>query len=333
MSFELMLMDKERYSKSEMLRREILTDKQTKEQVMYYIFKDEELVYVGITNNFARRAAQHYSMDGDKKVLYKSMKKYGLDVFDIYIAEEFSYRNSAVEREKEQIRFFKGLGLARYNSENILENIHGTNIGIQPYTKFDAKEMVDVAKKRANIILKSAIDNIESNILEDILDYNSRELEMFLAYRISTLDKNKDKDRVIESNRYSNIYDYNDCDESFEYDYMAFHFDSIENTVEAMVDILSRIFYSSEVSTEIHEEYFNYAKDIIENVYENSPPIEQYIFALLFCGNYNIEDARYTLGMDEHEMNEYLYNILGEGLLYHCLHQTFYNEGVLHFDR
>ena len=324
-------MEKDRYSKSEMLRRDILTDKQTKEQVMYYVFKDEELVYVGITNNFVRRVAQHYSMDGDKKVLYKAMKKYGLDVFDIYIAEEFSYRGSAVEREKEQIRFFKGLGLARYNSENILENIHGTNIGIQPYTKFDAKEMVDVAKKRANIIFKSAIDNIESNILEDILDYDSRELEMFLAYRISTLDKNKEKE--IKSNRYSNIYDYDYYDESFEYDYMSLHFDNMESTVEEIVDILSNIFYSPEVSTEIHEEYFDYAKDIIENVYENSPPIEQYIFALLFCGNYNIEDVRYTLDMDEHEMNRYLHNILGEGFLYHCLYQTFYNEGMLHFDR
>lgn len=327
-------MGKERYSKSEMLRRDILTDKQTKEQVMYYIFKDEELVYVGITNNFVRRAAQHYSMDGDKKVLYKSMKKYGLDVFDIYIAEEFSYRDSAVKREKEQIRFFKGLGLSRYNSENILENIHGTNIGIQPYTKFDAKEMINTAKKRANTILKSAIENIESNILEDVLDHDSRELEMFLAYRISTLDKNKV--RGIKSSRHSNVYDYDDyddCGESFEYDYMTLHFDNMDSTVEAMVDILSSIFYSAEVSTEIHEEYFDYAKDIIENVYENSSPIEQYIFALLFCGNYNIEDARYTLGMDEHEMNEYLHNILGEGFLYHCLYQTFYNEGVLHFDR
>ena len=43
------------YSKSKMLEKGLLSVEQTLPQVLYYIFKEEELVYIGITNDFNRR--------------------------------------------------------------------------------------------------------------------------------------------------------------------------------------------------------------------------------------------------------------------------------------
>lgn len=315
------------YSKSKMLDKGLLSIEQTLPQVLYYIFKKEELVYVGITSNFNRRYQQHFSMVGDK-VLYKSMRKYGADVFDMYIAEEFQYRDLAINREKESIQYFKGIGLAKYNIENIFENINGTNKYVQPYRSFDAKEAIGAANKRSKLIRDEVIRNIEEGIMSDVLDYDTRELEMYLIYRISTLNKNQD--------RYMSGYSeetYERYHDDLDYEQIAYSRADMDRVIEALVDVIGSFIYSPIISTEIHNEYYEYVKDIIEYMYDTSTPVEQYIFVLLFLDRYDIDDVIYVLNIDRNELNEHLVNILGEGLVTYSMHEELFNQGVRYFDK
>lgn len=320
-------MSKVMYSKSKMLDKGLLSVEQTLPQVLYYIFKEEELVYIGITDDFSRRYKQHFSMIGNK-VLYKSMRKYGTDIFAMYIAEEFQYRDSVLNREKEAIQYFKGIGLAKYNIENIFENIHSTNKHIQPYRSFDAKEAIGVANKRSKLIIDEVIRNIEESIMSDVLDYDTRELEMYLTYRISTLNKNKDRYTSSYSEKTYERY-YDDLD----YEQIAYNHTDMDRTIETLVDIVGSFIYSPIISTEIHNEYYEYVKDIIEYMYDTSTPIEQYIFALMFLDMYDIDDVIYVLNIDRNELNEYLINILGEGLVTYSMHEELFNQGVRYFDK
>lgn len=323
-------MSKVMYSKTKLLNKGLLSTEQTLPQVLYYIFKKEELVYVGITSNFNRRYQQHFSMVGDK-VLYKSMRKYGADVFDMYIAEEFQYRDLAINREKEAIQYFKGIGLAKYNIENIFENINSTNKHVQPYRIFDAKEALDVANKRSKLIIDEVKRNIEESIVSNVLDDDTRELELYLTYRISTLNKNKDRYMSSYSERtYERYYDdYDDLD----YEQITYNHTNMDRIIETLVDIIGSFIYSPIISTEIHNEYYEYVKDIIEYMYDTSTPIEQYIFVLLFLDMYDIDDVIYVLNIDRNELNEYLINILGEGLVTYSMHEELFNQGVRYFDK
>lgn len=315
------------YSKSKLLNKGLLSTEQTLPQVLYYIFKKEELVYVGITSNFNRRYQQHFSMVGDK-VLYKSMKKYGADAFDMYIAEEFQYRDLAINREKEAIQYLKGIGLAKYNIENIFENIHSINKYVQPYRDFDAKESIAIANKRSEIIKNKVIKNIEEGMLRDVLDYDTKELELYLTCRISTLNKNKEKHMLgYSDDMYGRYYD------DLNYEYMEYNYTDTDKVIESLICIISSFLYAPIVSTEIYNEYYDYVKDIIEYMYDYSTPIEQYVFTLLFLGMYNIEDAIYVLDIDRNELNEYLINILGEGLVTYSMHEELFNQGVRYFDK
>ena len=320
-------MSKVMYSKSKMLDKGLLSVEQTLPQVLYYIFKEEELVYIGITDNFSRRYQQHFSMVGNK-VLYKSMRKHGADIFDMYIAEEFQYRDSVLNREKEAIQYFKGIGLAKYNIENIFENINSTNKHVQPYRSVDAKEAIDVANKRSKLIRDEVIRNIEKSIMSNVLDYDTRELEMYLTYRISTLNKNKDRYMSSYSERAYERY-YDDLD----YEQITYNHTDIDRVIETLVDIIGSFIYSPIISTEIHNEYYEYVKDIIEYMYDTSTPIEQYIFVLLFLGMYDIDDVTYVLNIDRNELNEHLVNILGEGLVTYSMHEELFNQGVRYFDK
>ena len=315
------------YSKSKMLDKGLLSVEQTLPQVLYYIFKEEELVYIGITDNFSRRYQQHFSMVGNK-VLYKSMRKHGADIFDMYIAEEFQYRDLAINREKEVIQYFKGIGLAKYNIENIFENIHSINKHVQPYRSFDAKEAIDVANKRSKLIIDEVTSNIEESIMSNVLDCDTRELELYLTYRISTLDKNKDRYMSSYSERAYERY-YDDLD----YEQIAYNHTGIDRVIETLVDIIGSFIYSPIISTEMHNEYYEYVKDIIEYMYDTSTPIEQYIFVLLFLDMYDIDDVIYVLNIDRNELNEHLVNILGEGLVTYSMYEELFNQGVRYFDK
>lgn len=323
-------MRKVMYSKSKMLDKGLLSVEQTLPQVLYYIFKEEELVYIGITDDFGRRYKQHFSMMGNK-VLYKSMRKYGADIFDMYIAEEFQYRDSVLNREKEAIQYFKGIGLAKYNIENMFENINSTNKHVQPYRLFDAKEAICVANKRSKLIRDEVIRSIEEGIMSDVLDYETRELEFYLTYRISTLNKNKDRYKSSYSERtYERYYDdYDDLD----YEQIAYNHTNMDRVIETLVGIIGSFIYSPIISTEIHNEYYEYVKDIIEYMYDTSTPIEQYVFTLLFLDMYDIEDAIYALDIDRNELNEHLISILGEGLVTYSMHEELFNQGVRYFDK
>lgn len=320
-------MSNDMYSKSKMLDKGLLSVEQTLPQVLYYIFKEEELVYIGITDNFSRRYQQHFSMVGNK-VLYKSMRKHGADIFDMYIAEEFQYRDLAINREKEVIQYFKGIGLAKYNIENIFENIHSINKHVQPYRSFDAKEAIDVANKRSKLIIDEVTSNIEESIMSNVLDCDTRELELYLTYRISTLDKNKDRYMSSYSERAYERY-YDDLD----YEQIAYNHTGIDRVIETLVDIIGSFIYSPIISTEMHNEYYEYVKDIIEYMYDTSTPIEQYIFVLLFLDMYDIDDVIYVLNIDRNELNEHLVNILGEGLVTYSMYEELFNQGVRYFDK
>lgn len=91
-----------------------------------YVFqhKQNHKIYVGKTNNFIRRVAQHKSRSLDT-YFSRSIEKYGLDAFDYFILEEFENEENCFEAEEFWIAFFrsnvKGYGY------NLTEGGEGTS--------------------------------------------------------------------------------------------------------------------------------------------------------------------------------------------------------------
>ena len=80
---------RDNYTKKEMQDSGILKDKKTKKYAMYYIFHNEEPIYVGVTNNFARRKSEHFSKTYRRKQsnsrLYKYMNENDTGCYEMYI--------------------------------------------------------------------------------------------------------------------------------------------------------------------------------------------------------------------------------------------------------
>lgn len=72
---------------------------------MYYLYSilsnKTDKFYLGITNNVAKRFAAHIfcAKNGKQTLLYNSIRKYGIEHFDILVLSEHSTRNEAEQAE------------------------------------------------------------------------------------------------------------------------------------------------------------------------------------------------------------------------------------------
>ena len=87
--------------------------KQTKNHVLYGIYEENLLIYVGITNNFNQRRWSHFSPSSWKqqssKYLYRKMNKYGKENYHMTILEESNSRETICELEKMYIAKYSSL--------------------------------------------------------------------------------------------------------------------------------------------------------------------------------------------------------------------------------
>lgn len=99
--------------------------------VLYNIInKINNGIYVGITYNLHKRWTRHlYNAKDGKTLLYRAMRKYGIENFYIEQKEEFEDRKSACEREIYWIDRFKKEGIHLYN---ITDGGEGT-LGIRKF--------------------------------------------------------------------------------------------------------------------------------------------------------------------------------------------------------
>lgn len=199
-----MLMEKERYTKSNLIDSGIITTKQTKDNVLYYIFKDEEIVYVGITNDYKYRKSQHFQLvknESDRaynKVLYRAMRKYGMNRFSMYIFHQGDNRNEMAEKEIEWIEKLSSIGLCRYNIVNHMSGERGLVNRDNSARKYD-KNITGV-KDRIMHIEKFLSD--EQNTIQGSLNSHERTANYILE------SKDIESIRNIEYSFYIDKYDF-----------------------------------------------------------------------------------------------------------------------------
>ena len=90
-----------------------LKDKQTKNYVMYYIFHNEEPVYVGVTNSFDRRKNEHFSetyrsKHSDKR-LYEHMSSNDIGCYEMFIVLQTKTAKAIEELEAFHISELRSL--------------------------------------------------------------------------------------------------------------------------------------------------------------------------------------------------------------------------------
>ena len=102
-----------------MNKRGILKYKQTKKYVLYYIFYNEEPIYVGVSNNFKSRRGQHFNeryRDKDPyKKLYQHMKKNNIYDYEMLIVAQANRAKSIDDLERAHIEKVRSVGLAWTN--------------------------------------------------------------------------------------------------------------------------------------------------------------------------------------------------------------------------
>lgn len=174
MSFELMLM--ERYKKSYLIDSGALTTIQTKENVLYCIFKGEEIVYVGITNNYRNRREQHFQVNRSEKdrnynkVLYRAMRKYGINNFSMYIFHQGDNRNDMAMEEVEWIERLSEIGLCKYN---IVNHVSGERCLVDRSNKYKKYDLgIKKVKDRIRHIEEFLSD--ENNLIQHGLNSHER---------------------------------------------------------------------------------------------------------------------------------------------------------------
>lgn len=169
-----------------------LKDKQTKNYVMYYIFHNEEPVYVGVTNSFDRRKNEHFSetyrssANGRSKELYRQISENSICDYEIFIVAQTKKAQHIDDLERAHIKMLRGFGLAKANVAD------GGD-----YVKYidTAREMLAEFRKDFKRIEKTFVDSwgeidlsmIPDSILE--LDFNilrsaydCKEYELYMDY-------------------------------------------------------------------------------------------------------------------------------------------------------
>ena len=113
----------ESFYKTNMMNAGRLIDKQhSRKDVLYYIFRGEAPVYVGVTNNFKRRYAEHFSKyrakDERYKRLYTDMNKNGFEKYAMHIVTQSHDKEYVDELEIFHISELRRFGLAELNVAN-----------------------------------------------------------------------------------------------------------------------------------------------------------------------------------------------------------------------
>lgn len=287
----------------------LLSTEQKKNHVIYLIFKGEEPVYIGLTKDYEKRVYRNhfdssYRRTVKRKILYTAIDKYGEDAFEAFIYKQFNYRDEATITETELISELKGFNLARYNQYNYAKYVNGLG-DISPYTKMQAKEERKLAHKELSSMKKAIDRNLEAGVVKDIMHQDDKFLYRFLLVRINY---HNDK---IHRNEYRSKFNYMYIDHQDKFHkenselMRTSTFIPEEGSPLASILMFKENFAVAEYQYEI---FIEGAKFTLDYLYEESTPLEQYVFTLTLMG-YSDEDTIYELGIDEYEYFECIRNL------------------------
>ena len=203
---------RDNYTKKEMQDSGILKDKQTKKYAMYYIFHNEEPIYVGVTNNFARRKSEHFSKTYRRKQsnsrLYKYMNENDTGCYEMYIVLQSKTAKEIEELEAfhiSKLRSFKfgmtnkssGGGYTDFINHSVRDNVRRfiskfnqiEDISIECYDEF----IFDVDKNKLDV----HINKLDWNLLRSVESYKTVTLtEAYDSYIRKNSHRTKEDEEV-----------------------------------------------------------------------------------------------------------------------------------------
>lgn len=313
-------------TKDNMLKKGCLSRLQNKKEVVYFIFKGQEIVYVGLTNNFQRRYKQHFSSEFRKytpnKVLYKSMLKYGESEFEMYIAYQFSYRDEAAIKEIELINNLQMISLARYNIDSGEKNYSSNDIEMN---RHERNEYIGRAHTAINDLINKAFVDVENYYAhpEDLpfIDISANNGDMYglLQYTVkqplSDMLK-KPKIRTIKGEKFEIYIDYNlgklvkASDSSLKSQSRALREEGILKVASDVRRLIMEIMDLKPVDFTNNSYVGPILNDVITYIYDESTNIERYVWFLYLGGldEYEIMDV---VDISEYEFRQCLENIIG----------------------
>lgn len=307
------------YSKEWFINNESFLKRQSKKYAIYLIFKNQELVYIGVTNYFIRRIYHEhfnpsYRKGNPTKVLYQAIDKYGTDSFDAFIYSEYDDKDDAYLAELNLIKKFKLFNLARYNvvqSYDFIESL------IDIKSKENKKSDFLLGVNELSIAMEKITNNIDINHMSNIIDKSNENLYFLLSTKIK--DDNvafkKDKRKVLndeELSQYNFTYleeeEEEEEEEKMRGGYEIDVYPSKREDAGKWYRVM-KLLKSKTVNRRFYSEWYESAEKVIDYIYDYATPLEQYIFVLSLSKN-NEEDICEFLLIDIYDYNEAVSNIV-----------------------
>lgn len=146
--------------------------KQVKENVLYGIYEENLLIYVGITKDFERRRLEHFRPSTWKsqhaKYLYRRMKKYGKENYHVAILAQSDSRTEICKMEKEYIKRYSPLTNLTVGGECVIiprEELKKMRIGkFNAFQECYRKDLLTGKIKRYDSINEARRENGFNNI-------------------------------------------------------------------------------------------------------------------------------------------------------------------------
>lgn len=310
------------YSKDWFIENENLLERQSKKYIIYLIFKNQELVYIGVTNDFVRRIHNEHFNKGYRKkeptkVLYQAIDKYGTDSFDVLKYAEYDDKNEAFAAELRLIKKFKLFNLARYN---IVQSYDFIESMINIRSKENKKSDFLLGVNELSIAMEKITDNINRNHMSNVIDKSNDNLYLLLSTKIK--DDNvafkKDKSKVLNDKELSQ-YNFTYLEEEEEEDeeeeeermrggYEIDVYPSKRRDAGKWYRVI-KLLRSRTVNRRFYSEWYEPAEKVIDYIYDYATPLEQYIFILSLSKN-NEEDICEFLLIDIYDYNQAVSNIV-----------------------
>ena len=264
------------YSKTQMDRDGKLKSKQTMKYVLYYVFYNEEPVYVGISNNFNIRKSQHFSSGyrykTPNKRLYKHMELHDTDCYDMFIVAQTNNAVTIEDFEIAHIDEMRKLGLAKTNFSNGGDYVRYVDLTKHALLEFE-RELLDI---------------------NEIIFDNQHEIDM-RSFRSALINLDLDSLYSISGCNEHDIYTEYDKDiindELIEFDvYMGHNIIGDLNSTISPQMLFSNITNGISTRCDIKESTLPSAIDVIRYIQDSEDAIEVYL-ALKCIFSHDYQDA------------------------------------------
>lgn len=311
------------YSKDWFIKNNVFIERQSKKYVIYLIFKNKELVYIGVTNDFIRRVRHEhfnksYRNNEPTKVLYTAIDKYGADKFEAFIHSEYDNKDDAYLKELNLIKQFKVVDLARYNivkSRDFIESLVDM--------RNEVKEKSEYLKglSELSIAMDKIKGNIKTNKFSNVIDKSNDNLYLLLSTNIKNdnVAFKPDKKITIDDEELSNFNmtvleeeDFDEVNKKNKKPYAGGGYKYLLPPVGEDIGKWCRVIKllkSKTVNRKFYSRWYDAAEMVIDYIYDYATPLEQYIFVSAFSKKDEEEICEFLL-IDWYDFYEAVSNMV-----------------------